>query len=462
MLSFYRQRQFAAAWFRGDSLLPKADTLLGAIEWSVVEGLDTTGWRLEHLNGLQDKPRLDAELSKAFFRFALFEAFGLLRIHKKPHWDHPQRELDLVACLDSVVTGNAPLHILAPRNSGFLYLRKELRHLVGTADWPTGIPDGPKLEPGGRSSAVPLIRQRLGLAQPVDSLTYDSTLLAAVKVFQSKYGQRPDGVIGAGTVRAMNVSRRHRIEQLLVSMERLKWLPDDRGSTRVVANIPEFAVRVYRSDTVVMTMRAVVGKNTSKTRTPAFHDSLEYVVMRPFWHVPLSIVRDEILPQLREDPTYLDRHNMQVLASGVAVTETDSIDWTTTRAGDYRIRQRPGTYNSLGTVKFIFPNKHDVYFHDTNAKNYFDSWPRAHSHGCVRIDKPQEFAEFLLSDQKAWTPDSIASARSRGGQKQVVLPHKIPVWIVYITCTVDAYGVVHFWDDVYGYDEEVLEMMLAR
>jgi murein L,D-transpeptidase YcbB/YkuD len=201
-------------------------------------------------------------------------------------------------------------------------------------------------------------------------------------------------------------------------------------------------------------MRTIVGNRANKT--PIFHDSLEYVVLRPFWHVPLSITRNELIPAVLENPSYFDENNMQVMRNGLVVT--DSIDWRSVKATDFKIRQRPGVHNSLGTVKFLFPNEHQVYFHDTNAKHYFNSWPRALSHGCIRIEKPQELAEFLLRDQSGWSSEAIASARSAGAQKQVTLTDKIPVWLVYLTCTVEN-GEVHFWDDVYGYDKQLWELM---
>ena len=462
VLEFYSGRNYVTAWFIGDSLIPQAIELIAGIERAVKEGLDTTGWNIEslkhNLTEANNIPAADHSLTESFFRFALFEGLGVLRNKAKPNWDHPSRAMDIVACLDSILDG-APLSILSPQKKGFEKLRQSLRelHLVAQAGgWDTTFAISDKIEPGRQHQVIPQLRKRLNVPPRTDSLLYDSVLVDAVKTFQAHNGLHPDGIIAASTVAALNVSVRQRMKQIMVNMERMKWLPDDMGGTRVVANLPEYAVRVYVVDTIALTMRSVIG--TKRNKTPVFHDTIKFLVMRPYWNVPSSITNNEILPELANDPAYLAAHQYEVVYNGKVMP--DSVDLISL-GSSYRIRQRPGNHNALGTVKFMFPNDHWVYMHDTNAKNYFDRWPRAYSHGCVRIDRPTEFAELLLRDQPQWTSESIEAARTKGGEKMVNLKTNVPVWLLYLTCTRGEDGTVHFWDDVYGYDREVWEMMNA-
>ncbi len=296
------------------------------------------------------------------------------------------------------------------------------------------------------SKVIPLIKQRLeilgDLRRGRDKDVYTSRIEAGVKQFQLRHGLDDDGVIGPAFMKALNMPLEKRVEQMRVNRDRVRQDTIDMTGTRVVANIPEYRLYVYQDGKEMLTMDIVVGKITNPTIV--FSDSLEHVVFSPYWNVPPSIVRDEILPQMSRNSSYLKKNNMEI---------------TGTEDGIPKIRQKPGPANSLGNVKFLFPNKYNIYFHDTPAKTLFDRKNRAFSHGCIRLSQPFELAKHLLKDQPEWSSDiSIRKAMNAGTEKWVKLSHPVPVSIIYYTAWVDSSGLINFRDDVYGHDQEGLSL----
>jgi murein L,D-transpeptidase YcbB/YkuD len=246
-------------------------------------------------------------------------------------------------------------------------------------------------------------------------------------------------------VAELNVPVKYRIEQMLVNLERMRWMPRVEGGVRLVANIPEFKLHVYDGQNELFNMKIVVGKAVHNT--VVFNDEAEYVIFSPYWNVPASIVRKEILPAIRRNRNYLARNNMEQ---------------TGTLNGLPVIRQRPGDDNALGRVKFLFPNSYNIYFHDTPAKSLFEQEKRAFSHGCIRLEQPKKLAEFLLLNDKEWTDAKIFDAMHSGSEIWVKLKEKIPVYILYYTSWVDNDGLVNFRDDIYGHDKKMMKRMFTK
>jgi murein L,D-transpeptidase YcbB/YkuD len=265
---------------------------------------------------------------------------------------------------------------------------------------------------------------------------FTETLTAAVKRAQTRFGYKANGVVDAPLVKALNVSVEKRIAQLEVNLERLRAMPAPGSGTRLVANIPEYKLYVYEGDQLAFTMDIVVGSESNKT--VIFNDEMNQVVFSPYWNVPPSIVKNEILPKMRGNREYLWRNRY------VQTGEENGLPV---------IRQLPGAKNSLGKVKFVFPNEHNIYFHDTPAKSLFTLNKRAFSHGCIRLSEPAKLAEYLLRNSKTWTPAKISQAMEAGKEQVVVLDKPVPVSITYVTAFVDGTGLLHFMEDVYGKDE---------
>jgi murein L,D-transpeptidase YcbB/YkuD len=302
-------------------------------------------------------------------------------------------------------------------------------------------------------------------AANVDAHKYDASLVDAVKHFQSRHGLTADGKLGKETIRQLNVPLADRVVQLDDALERWRWLPAQFPQPPVVVNIPEFVLRAFSPDQkLALSMNVVVGKAV-RTQTPVFAEDMKYLVFRPYWNVPPSILRGEMVPAIVKDRNYLGRKGFEVTASsGRGITDGTVSDdvLAQLRAGRLMVRQKPGPTNALGLVKFIFPNANNVYLHSTPAQQLFSQSRRDFSHGCVRVEKPAELAAFLLRNQPPWNLERAQAAMQSGrDNQQVNLTTPVPVLMIYVTAVVEPDNSVHFFNDIYGHDK-ALNAVLAK
>jgi len=299
---------------------------------------------------------------------------------------------------------------------------------------------------------------------PADQTAYAGALVDAVKSFQSRHGRDPNGRIDTQTLADLNVPLSRRVRQMQLTLERWRWLPDLYQKAPIVVNIPEFRLRAYDKDfNIGVTMNVVVGKAYGHD-TPVFSDTMQYVVFRPYWEVPYSITKDEMIPHIVRDPDYLAKNGFEIVDSGQNVVSAGTVTnqlLGQLRAGKLFVQQKPGPKNSLGLVKFVFPNSYSVYMHDTPVTQLFAKSRRDFSHGCIRLERSADLAAWVLRDNPGWTPERIRAAMNGSSTRQVNLAHPIPVLIVYATVVVLEDGLVHFYDDIYGHDA-ALETVLAR
>jgi murein L,D-transpeptidase YcbB/YkuD len=328
--------------------------------------------------------------------------------------------------------------------------------LTAVGDFSAAAPVTAPVTPSANASAPP--------AAPVAPV-YDDGLAQAVKAFQSRHGLEPDGVIGAGTIKALNVPLAQRTRQLELAMERGRWLPELSDRPNVFVNVALF--RLWATDPRTgeepLRMNVVVGKSLN-TQTPIFIDQMEYVVFRPYWNPPPSIITGEIIPGLRKDASYLNRHDMEIVASGsddAASLPATAENVAAVGSGKLFVRQRPGPANSLGLAKFIFPNSNNVYMHGTPSQQLFSRVRRDFSHGCIRLEDPARFAEWVLRQDPTWTRERIDAAMQGDKTMQVNLKEKITVVVFYDTVHVNSEGVVSFVDDIYSHDK-TLDAALRR
>ncbi len=389
-----------------------------------------------------------------------------------PNWNYNFSSIDKHS-IDSVYgflsRGNIEsyFHKIRTRSEYYLEMQntlKQLYRLKKTGGWKTiDFDKDVKLEPREASPLIPIIRQRLasslvstnGSENQTDDL-YDSVLVSKVSAFQKQHGLLDDGIVGQGTLEAMNISVDEKIDQVRVNMERARWLVNDLIQKRIIVNIANFNAYLFDGDERSYSSKVMVGK--TYTKTPVFESTLKYVEINPTWTVPRSIVVNEMLPRIKRDPDYLRNRNMVLLNSQGQVVSLENVDL----AGSfpYSIRQGPGPSNALGRVKFIFPNSFSVYLHDTPSRSLFAKSARAFSHGCIRVENPLEWAEILINDPE-WDQESINKVVRSGKTTRVFPKEDIRVMIVYFTHLTDLDGTVYFYPDIYERDQPVLEVLNA-
>ncbi len=379
----------------------------------------------------------------------------------------------LVLQLAGAVDVDALLSSIEPQFLHYRLLKQQLRRyrtLVPATDAMLPAFNTRSIGQGDSYSGIALLRQRLSLLgelNATDTAGADDDRLTpelsdALRSFQRDHGLNEDGVLGKGTLRALNLPTAFRIRQIELSMERWRWLPEIKAAT-IVVNIPQFRLFAFDSnedrEENLLTMAVVVGQSFPARQTPVFVGDLKFVVFRPYWDVPSSIARAEILPALARDPHYLERQHMELVrGSGddATVVPASSTNLHLLGNGQTRLRQRPGPDNALGDIKFLFPNPYNVYLHSTPARKLFALSRRAFSHGCIRVEDPAALAGYVLRNEpEPWSPAAIAAAMSGLPNQRVVLAHSIPVMILYATAVATESGRLYLLDDLYGLDREL-------
>ena len=456
------------------------------LEDATAHGLDPRHYRTDVLMHRLDKPResaadaaLERDLSAAMLQF-------LADLHVG-RTDSPYRDVrgtppgfDLVEYLRSAVNDGrlaqtvdaaAPAIPLYSRVKGTLAQYRALARLAPL--WPALPAVGPAgIVPGSPYVGAELLRERLRLLGDLRAETaiesdpiYTLELAAAVRRFQSRHGLAEDGVLGPDTVAALSVPLTRRVEQLALTLERLRWLPPVQAGRIVAVNVPAYRLWAFNlkngPEGHVLEMRVIVGK-AARTPTPLFIGQLRYLEFNPYWNVPRSIEVGEIIPKLARDPTYLQQNNMELVpVGGQTVSATEGSALARIRSGTVRVRQRPGVTNVLGAVKFAMPNPMNIYLHSTSSQELFNRARRDLSHGCIRVERPAELAQFVLADPVRWNGDRVAAAMRPGLTRTVKLAEPVPVVLFYATAITDRHGRALFAEDIYRRDPPLLEALRA-
>ena len=496
----YAQRQNQPAWFEDGRLGRPAGDLLALLAELDAAGLDSRDFRVPELEAAAKRiaagevapgeaERLELGLTWA----ALLAASQLRHGRVEPaalggRWEIEREPVDLAAVLaESLGNGEIgeTLRRLDPDHPQFVALLQGLaryREIAARGGWPT-VPKGPVLKPGETGDAARLraLAQRLqaegflpsippelaapgqdaqarpasapGDAAPADParLPYSQALAEAVARFQRTRTLDVDGSLGEQTQEELNVPVEKRLQQIVLSLERWRWVPDDFGESAVVVNIPGYTLDVEEGQRIVRSMAVVVGQEGWET--PMFADQIEHLVVNPYWNVPQSILAEEILPQVRSNPFYLASNDMEVVSGETDGAErvSDSMVFAAAEGGGARVRQRPGAKNPLGQIKFMFPNPHNIYLHDTPADHLFREPDRSASHGCIRVERPVELAEYLLRGSQ-WSSERLRTAIASGQTQEIPLERKVPVFLVYFTAGARPDGTLEFYEDIYGVD----------
>jgi L,D-transpeptidase YcbB len=466
---FYQERGMAPLWLEGSGPSPRARALAAVLRDVDQDGLDPEDYDASDITGLlaagtpDGRAELELRLSVSLLEITSDLAAGRLEPHQvNPElFIHP-REVDPA----EVIRDAAGAQDIAAFVAGFEPAQPEYRRLkaaladyralAAAGGWPA-IQDGPTLKPGMAGPRVAQLRARLEVpaAPGADPAQFDPALADAVKEFQGRQGLEQDGLIGQNTLAELNVPAQERVRQILLNLERRRWMADDPGERYVFVNLADFELKVVDGPRTVFDTRVVVG--APYHRTPVFSGDMTYLELNPYWNVPPSIARNELLPKIKADPGYLAANDFDLLSDwsdSARVLDPHTIAWSavTPERFGYKLRQGPGPGNALGHVKFMFPNQFNIYLHDTPARGLFAREVRDFSHGCIRVQDPETLAAFVLDRQPGWSQDAIKAAIATGKRQIVTLDQKLPVHIAYLTAWVNKDGSVNFRRDVYGRD----------
>ena len=469
----YELRGFRPLWIAGSETTPRVESLIRTFESTEAEGFSAEDLGMADLHARREAIKTAKNLEQ-LVAFDMYYTYSLVRCGSylssgradprtiDPNWRYVPRNDNLAQIINDAIEGNTLEELpqqLSPPHHEYMVLKEMLRkyrEIAAKGGW-SPLPVELTLKQGDENPNVAVLRRNLTITEDLkpgaaDTTAFDSDLSDAVLHFETRHGLEPDGVLDPKVIALMNVPVDFRIAQIEANLERLRWLPSDMGTRHIVVNIPAYELQVHEGNQIPLTMKVVVGTNAN--RTPLFSDMIETVVFSPYWNIPESIATKEILPKIMKDPDYRLRQNIEVVKVGkrTEVVDPSKINWDDAPAAfQYQLRQKPGPKNSLGLVKFLFPNEFNVYLHDTPADNLFDRFTRNFSHGCVRVERPLELASYLLHDQPEWTAEKIETAMHSDSETHVALKTPVAVHIVYWTAWVDSTGVLQIRPDVYGY-----------
>ena len=491
---FYRARDYRPAWIDDGLSLSDARSFLAALRLVSEDGLDPRNYHLAALEALlaeigaarrkKSEPvgpealvELEMLLTDAFLLCGSQLVHGQVNPEtSQSEWFIKGRVEDLAAVLEKGLADKdmpGALDRLRPNHAVYRGLMKAFRTaktVVEAGGWPA-FPPGPKLEKGDWNPRVEALRNSLEArgdlvsTERVERAFFDARLEAAVKAFQSRHGLDPDGAVGAGTAAALNVPAEARLTQILANLERWRWITQDLGEKYILINVADFRVGVFEGVREVLSMPAIVGR--AYRRTPEFSGRMAYIEINPTWTVPPKLAREDILPKVRKHPGYLREKGIRVFrgwSEGAPEIDAEAVDWSGigAEALSFKFRQDPGPLNSLGRIKFMFPNKFDVYLHDTPERGLFARTVRDLSSGCIRIEKPVELAEYVLRDDPDWNREKILAAMTDTTTKVIRLRTPISVHLLYWTAWLADDGRLQFRPDIYGRDITLSEALRQK
>lgn len=457
----YQKRNYQYIWFDSKGMLEVGHLLYNKLNNIEDEGIKTTMPYKEKLDSIfqnateNQKAAVNDELLITslyfFYTHKVLKGIDNKKVAELG-WYLPRKKKSYVNYLDSIIANPSLINKNEKEVLGQYYNLKgvlqKYRKIQKENSWDSIVLDSgtTALKLGDSSQTIAQIRQRLFVLEDIatdsKSPIYDDVLAAGITKYQKRNGQLENQTITQKTIASLNTPIEERIKTITVNMERCRWIDVDVAKSKelIVVNIPSYRLTYFKEGKPVLISNVVVGKDMNKT--VIFSADLRYIVFSPYWNVPKSIIAKEIKPSIAKNPNYLSQHNME---------------WH-----DGGIRQKPGPKNSLGLVKFLFPNNNSIYLHDTPSKNLFNEEKRAFSHGCIRVAKPVELANEILKDDKNWTPEKIDAAMHKGKETWYALKNKIPVYIGYFTAWVDNEGAIHFYDDVYQRDDRLATMLFEE
>lgn len=482
--AFYKKRNYSYAWINHSGINEFARNFINLLNQKETNYRNDSLFYNDKLHKLfkilsdddyafLHKDSLSAEfeliLTANFFDYATRNWGGISDENlKKTSWFIDRKKLDYENLLDTILNNSIKsISSIEPVYKQYGKLRRYLQKyndIEKSGEWPVCLDTIKKLQSGDTSFLISTIKRQLYLLEDLaindTTILFNNTLEAGVKKFQKRHGLKEDGIITGKTLKELTTPIHNRIHQLLINMERCRWVPIEQKGDFLAVNIPDFKLFAYRNDSMEWSCNVIVGKSNFENNTVIFNANLEYIVFSPYWNIPKSILIKETLPEIKRNFNYLLKHDMEIVNYDGKPISATAIQWNEyTSNFPYTIRQKPGKNNALGLIKFLFPNPYDIYMHDTPEKSLFGETTRTFSHGCIRLENPYQLARFLLRDDTTWTDKKINELMNGGKQTFVKLNKKVPVFIAYFTAWVDRNGQLNFRDDVYHHDDKIKKLL---
>ncbi len=472
--AFYKNRQLQFAWFNKVGMTQAVPTFYNQLQ-NYSSDFKDQSFRSKKLDTIfsivktdalefeindDQKKNLELFLTTTFFKYSEKVYGGITKNTHELEWFIPRNKKNYQPYLDSLIGTTATQKLQEPVNIYYSKLREKLstyRAIQKKGGFPT-IPATLKpLIIKDIDSSILKIKQRLYLTEDLKSNdstnVFDENLKKAVSSFQARVGLPENGKVDDKTLLELNKSVDFRIKQMMINLERLRWIPIEIENDYILVNIPEYKLHVFEDKKLLWETNVVVGK--AAKQTTIFKGNISNVVLNPYWNIPNSIINNEILPSLKRNSSYLSRNNMEVL-SGNKVIDANSVNWDKyTKNVPFTIRQKPGISNSLGKIKFLFPNSYSIYLHDTPSKGLFERNQRDFSHGCIRVDNPRKLVSYILRKDKAWKEEKITKLLDKNKEYGIRIKPTVPVYIAYFTAWVDNDGNLNFRNDVYDLDKKL-------
>lgn len=487
LMQLYRNNEFQPFWIKNGKMSQTGGDIHTVLLDAGSQGLNPADYLVNNINqfwnstDVSDQAQLDILLTLGMMLYVADQREGRIQprqLDPKLFATASDVDVDWQALFTTAFKTSDMKSFLENQAPPFLQYRQlqkklaEYRMIAQKGGWPS-VPDGEVLKPDMVDVRVNSLRERLTVTGELqtkiweESTVFDPQLVVAVEKFQQRHNLLPDGVIGRQTLAALNVPVELRIQQIIINMERYRWLKRMSDEKIVAVNIAGFEAVAGRPGKFDISMPVIVGRTYHKT--PVFNDTIKYVEFNPFWNLPNSIARNETLPKLQKDPTYLKKQNMRIFQGweeGAPEIDASTIDWSRVSKKDmnrYRVRQDPGPQNALGTLKIMFPNTYNVYLHDTPTHGLFKEETRAFSHGCIRMARPAEMAAYVLGGaEKGWSVEKVHEIVATGKRQVVSLDEPMPVYILYRTVVVDPEDdTLYFYNDIYGRDKLLAQALFA-
>ncbi|MGL5112975.1 MAG: L,D-transpeptidase family protein [Flavobacterium sp.] len=477
---FYKNRNFQYAWFNQKGMTQAVANFQNELQNYRSDFQDST-FNDAQLNTLiaeqsanengerssKERENLELILTTTFFKYSEKAFAGSTKNAKQLDWFIPRSKKNFQVLLDSLILKDEKETTFEPVNAYYAKLKGKLRlyrDIQKKGGFPVIHASKEYLDKKESDSVIWHVKHRLFLSGDLkvnDKTTaYTEELAVAIATFQQRVGLPENGKLNFKTLAQMNKTVDFRIKQMLVNLERLRWVPVDIENDYVLVNIPEFKLHLFENKKLVWETNVVVGKEAKKTSI--FKGNIAQIILNPYWNIPNSIINNEILPALKINPNYLIAHDMEVVSNSGKSMNAAAINWNKyTKNVPFIIRQKPGNSNALGKMKFMFPNDFSIYLHDTPSKNLFNRNKRAVSHGCIRVEDPMKLAMFLLKDTTKWTQQKVDKVLTTNIQTAITIKPKMPVYITYFTAWVDSEGNLNFRDDIYNLDDELAKEIFA-